>query len=345
MTQFWKQAIQIAAAGEPALFATVMSVHLQVPMTTKPGAHIIVMASEVLGSLDGGAIDAIAVPLLISDLDRDAFVMRFDVPAETATAHGLLHGGTIELIVHPLSALPAGMFETVASAIEGGETVAIVTPLHGDQGPRPGKPVLIGIGSGMDTDMESPIKAAVEQGIAAGKSFLSESGPDAAFIDVARPADHLVIFGTTVVAKALCRLAPGAGFRITLVDDTGLATPDGFPDAETIVHGDDPVETLACLPLPGPTFVVLMSVGHEHDNPSLMRMLPRPLRYLGMLGSRTRVANSVVKLQEAGFSPEEIARLHAPIGLDISSDTPYEIAVSILAQLIKVRNTSVASSI
>jgi xanthine dehydrogenase accessory factor len=98
----------------------------------------------------------------------------------------------------------------------------------------------------------------------------------------------------------------------------------------------DPVETLLGLDLTPATFMVLMSGGHRMDMPAVQRLRGQPLRYLGMMGSHRRVATCVDTLSATGFTKDDLSTIHAPIGLNLSAESPFEIAVAILAQLIQV---------
>jgi xanthine dehydrogenase accessory factor len=156
---------------------------------------------------------------------------------------------------------------------------------------------------------------------------------------VIHPPERLVILGTTLVAESLCELASRAGFQVTLVDDTGYASPERYRGVTTIVRRSDPVEALLDSNLNATTWVVLMSVGHRLDIPAVQRLRGQPLRYLGMMGSRRRVATSVETLSAAGFTSEDVSRIQAPIGLNLGAESPFEIAVAILAQLIQVQHS------
>jgi xanthine dehydrogenase accessory factor len=141
----------------------------------------------------------------------------------------------------------------------------------------------------------------------------------------------------TPVAEALCGLASRSGFLVTLVDDTGYAMSERYPNAAAIVRDDDPVEALLALNLTASTYVVLMSVAHRLDMLAVQRLRRQPLRYLGRMGDRGWVAKCFATLADEGFTENELARLSAPIGLNLGAESPFEIAVAILAQLIQVR--------
>jgi xanthine dehydrogenase accessory factor len=96
-------------------------------------------------------------------------------------------------------------------------------------------------------------------------------------------------------------------------------------------------EVASAVPLDGDTYVVIATRGHQHDVVLAGQLAPRPLRYLGMLGSRRKVAMTAKVLREWGVSEADVARIHAPVGISIGADTPEEIAVSVVAEMISVR--------
>jgi xanthine dehydrogenase accessory factor len=338
--QFWNEARRIMASGEPAVLATVMAVNRQVPRVSPPGTCLIVTATGTVGGLDGGAVDSLVVPFLQTTLSVAASLQTMVIPAEVAHRHGMLHGGTVELLVQPLSDFAPETLEEISSTLSSGERAVLVTPLrrHGDAD-RPGKPALVRQGVLIGDVEEAVLEAALEAVATAGRPAYWESAGSRAFINVVHPPERLVILGTTLVAEVLCELAGRAGFRVTLVDDTGCASPERYRSAAAIVRNDDPVEALLATDLTPATFVVLMSVAHRLDMPAVQRLRCHPLRYLGMMGNRGRVAKCFTALAADGFTTDDLARLHAPIGLNVGAESPFEIAVAILAQLIQVRRS------
>src|SRR5262245_29319567 len=147
MDEFWQRAAQISAAGEPAVLVTVMAVHRQVPKVSPPGTCMIVTPTEAIGRLDGGAVDSLVLPSLQSTLLAPAAVHAVTLPADVAHRNGMLHGGTVELLVQPLCDLGPGLLQEVSRALKHGQRVALVTPLpwHGRL-PGPSAPALVGQG-------------------------------------------------------------------------------------------------------------------------------------------------------------------------------------------------------
>jgi xanthine dehydrogenase accessory factor len=316
-----------------------MAVHRQVPKVSPPGACLIVAPTTTIGGLDDGAVDALVVASLQSALPAPAGVHEFTLPADVAHRSGMLHGGTVELLVQPLRDLGLGILQEVSCALERGRRVALVTSLRRDGDRlRPGAPALVGQGLRHGEIGGAVLEAALEALTLGRAPVYWETENACAFIHVVQPPERLIILGTTLVAELLCELASRAGFQITLVDDTDTATPERYRGVAAIVRDRDPVEALLGLDLSPDTCVVLMSVGHRLDMPAVQRLRGRPLRYLGMMGSRRRVATCFETLSTAGFTQEDVSRIQAPIGLNLGAESPFEIAVAILAQLIQVRH-------
>lgn len=151
------------------------------------------------------------------------------------------------------------------------------------------------------------------------------------------PLPRLVILGCGHVGQALAKLAHIAGWPITVVDDRpDFANVHLFPP-ETIVHCGDFLETVRSLHLAESDYVVIVTRGHQYDRICLEALHGRVLAYLGMIGSRRRVRGLMEELIKVGFDDQWLASIHSPIGLNICAETPEEIAVSIMAEMIQVR--------
>jgi xanthine dehydrogenase accessory factor len=154
-------------------------------------------------------------------------------------------------------------------------------------------------------------------------------------IDPLAPSPRLFIIGAGHVGYQLARVAADVGFKIHVVDDREkFASAERFPNAELLV---EPIpEWLQRADLPPSAYVVVVTRGHQHDLEAMRALAARDLKYLGLIGSRAKVARIYEALLAEGMPPECLQRVHAPIGLDIGAVTPAEIAISILAELIAV---------
>lgn len=159
--------------------------------------------------------------------------------------------------------------------------------------------------------------------------------PECLFVDLIAPPTRLVIFGAGDDAQPLVRLARELGWQITVADPrASFATGERFPDADALVVSG--AEDLVAKVAPGAdTLAVVMTHRYVHDVPILRHLLPLPLAYLGLLGPKKRAKKILADLEAAGMviSPEQHARLHAPVGLDLGADSPEQVALSILAEM------------
>jgi xanthine dehydrogenase accessory factor len=151
-------------------------------------------------------------------------------------------------------------------------------------------------------------------------------------------APHLIILGAGHVGRALSKLAHFAGFRVTVADDRAeYANTEHFPEAQDLVVGSFE-RVFDGLPVEEQTFVVVATRGHNHDIDAVKAALKTKAGYIGLLGSGRKKALLTRKLGEEGFTGADISRVIIPVGLDIGSVSPEEIAVSIMAQIIRQRS-------
>jgi len=156
------------------------------------------------------------------------------------------------------------------------------------------------------------------------------------FLRVYSPRLRLVIVGAVHIAQPLAAMARAAGLDVVVVDPRkAFATTDRFPEIQLLHQW--PEEALGELNLDQRTAVVTLTHDPKLDDPGLLAALPSPAFYVGALGSRRTQARRVERLREAGLTAEQVARIHGPIGLDLGGETPSEIAVAILAEIIATR--------
>ena len=157
------------------------------------------------------------------------------------------------------------------------------------------------------------------------------------YIDPIESSPHLYLVGGGHVAFHLARLASTVGFRVHVVDDREkFASKERFPEAVETAVNDIP-EWLETTEIPPHAYVVILTRGHRHDLDALRALATRPFRYLGLIGSKAKVARLHDALRHEGVEIEAPERLHAPVGLDIGAVSPEEISVSILAELIATK--------
>ncbi len=157
------------------------------------------------------------------------------------------------------------------------------------------------------------------------------------FVESYLPPPSLVVIGAAHIAIPLTQMAQGLGFDVTLIDAREwFLTEERFPHvARRILAWPD--KGLAQVPLDTETYLVILSHDPKFERPALMYALPFPLRYIGAIGSRKTHADRIATLRAEGVGEDDLARIHAPIGLDIGAVTPEEVAISILAEMLAVR--------
>ncbi len=180
---------------------------------------------------------------------------------------------------------------------------------------------------------------AAEELLWAERSETREAGETKLFVDVVAPAPRLVVFGAVAYAAALCRLAKAAGWRPFVCDPRSqFATPERFPDAEEVIAAwpDDAFARLGGIDRA--TYVAVLTHDPKLDDAALSIALRSEAPYVGAMGSRRAQAQRRERLTAAGVDEELIDRIAAPIGLDLGAVSPEETALSIMSEVVAVRN-------
>lgn len=269
-----------------------------------PGARMLVEKKGwAFGTVGGGKVEHEAVLLAGSVVEKEGFFLRdFALRNQEAADLGMVCGGDVRLLFQHMGPEEAGFCLSALEKIASGESAFWVTNLR------------------------------------TGAMELTEQDPedDACFGQRISGGGRTYVFGGGHVAQALVPLLSKADFQpVVLEDRKEFASPALFPDAREVRLVD--FQRLEALPVDQEDDVVIMTRGHVHDQAVLSQMLKTPAGYVGMIGSRSKRAHVYANLAQEGFSQEDIARVHSPIGLPIQAETPFEIAVSITAELIQSR--------
>ena len=178
-----------------------------------------------------------------------------------------------------------------------------------------------------------PLAELLDKQLRMGKSGSVEHEGAAYFLTVQAPPARLVIIGAVHVSQALAEMARMVDFDVTIIDPrTAFATPERFPNVRVVAEWPD--KALSEGGLDRYTAVAALTHDPKIDDPALSLALKAECFYIGALGSRKTHAKRVERLTAAGFTPDQIARIHAPIGLDIGAVSPAEIAVSVLGEVV-----------
>jgi xanthine dehydrogenase accessory factor len=193
-------------------------------------------------------------------------------------------------------------------------------------------------GSLGDGGLDGAARAAAEELMWGERSELREHDGVSLFVDVTAPAPRLIIFGAIDYSAALCELARAAGWRPYVCDPrSAFATKQRFPAAEQVVV-EWPREALERLRIDRATYIAVLTHDPKLDDAALTIALRSEAAYVGAMGSRRAQADRRERLLQAGLGEDELSRLAAPIGLDLGATSPEETALSILAEVVAVRN-------
>jgi xanthine dehydrogenase accessory factor len=179
---------------------------------------------------------------------------------------------------------------------------------------------------------KDPLKDLLEKHIRSGKSGMEETPSGKVFLTVYVPPPRLVITGAVHISQALAPVAKLLDYDVIIIDPrTAFASPERFPDVKLLAQWPD--EALPPLNIDRFTAFVALTHDPKIDDPALIHVLSKDCFYIGALGSRKTHARRLERLKAQGIGDNELARIHAPIGLDIGAISPPEIAVSIMAQI------------
>jgi len=179
---------------------------------------------------------------------------------------------------------------------------------------------------------KDPLRETIEKRVRMAKSGMEETPEGRVFLTVYVPSPRLVITGAVHISQALAPMGQLLGYDVTIVDPrTAFASIERFPDVKVVAEWPD----VALPPLNIDQYTAFVALTHDPkiDDPALLHALKRDCFYIGALGSRKTHAKRVARLKEAGLTDLDIARIHAPIGIDIGAISPPEIAVSIMAEI------------
>lgn len=332
---------RLAAAGQPAAVAVIVEARGTTPRL--PGARLLVGPDgRTLGSIGGGQPEATAVAVarqVISDgLPRRLTGLRFHC--------GQADAGDVDVLVAPLG--DALLAREMLAAWERREPLAVATLVSAPEAraedvgrtlvATPGR--LAGsLGNPeLDRAVAARLRSLLEsrEGARPGRATCLAVGRAEVLIERPEPIPTLVIAGAGHVGRALARQARLLGFAVVVVDDRPeLLAPDTGLEADRVVVAEPGAGIASLRPDPW-TYVVLVGPTHAHDAAGLRAAVGGEAAYVGMIGSRTKVRTIFEQLLAEGVDPARLARVHAPIGLRLGAETPEEIALAILAEVLLV---------
>ncbi|MEW5910173.1 MAG: XdhC/CoxI family protein, partial [Thermodesulfobacteriota bacterium] len=297
------------------------------------------------GTIGGGRMEFLLIEKAKEMIPKkESAILKLSLTGSDVLKSEMLCGGRVEIFLEPLSSEHPGVreiFSKIVETVKSGKRCRFLSEVaEGIRANEGGFRAVIdengsitGTLSGLDIERLTP--------------FLKTDSPQLLkikglerniFVETIRPADTVYIFGGGHISKFLSPLAVLIGFRVVVIDDRPeFADPERFPEADEVVVSSfsESFRSLQILPS---SYVVIVTRGHIHDREVLRMALEKKPGYIGMIGSTRKRDKIYSSLKKEGFSKEMLDAVHCPVGLMINALTPEEIAVSIVAQLIEVKN-------
>jgi xanthine dehydrogenase accessory factor len=351
MKDVFEEALRLMAVGEDAALSTIVSSKGSLPMSKK--AKMLVTADgTIIGTVGGGCLEADvwaeARDVMESGLSS---IQQFILTEKHAGENGLNCGGNVEIFTEPLkNADSSELFAEIAGIRERRESAVLATRVS--SGESSASKLLVRedgstMGSLGDPAAELAVMKILDDLGRIPEDLLEvlevgegpDGSPQKVFIESICPEPTLYLFGGGHVSFAIARIAATVGFRIVVVDDRPMfANKERFPMADETLTFDLDV-AFDQLKIDDLAYLCAVTRGHQHDKPIVRQAVKTDAAYIGMIGSRRKIALMWNDLEAEGIPTALLDRVHAPVGLDIGADNPEEIAVSIVAELINVRRS------
>jgi xanthine dehydrogenase accessory factor len=286
------------------------------------------------GTVGGGCVEAEVWQAAKNVAKTQAVkILHYRMDGKTVENEGMICGGNVDIFLEPIHERYRTLYAEVRDFEKRGKNALIVTRYSEDSFH---KSLVREDGSFAGDDPEEPAGRSLQ-------SYLSEKRPITSEGTVIEPivsSSLLYLFGAGHVSQYVSRVAAMVDFNIVVIDDrSDFANDERFPEAQEIII-DDFLNVFDRLTFHGNEYVAILTRGHKHDALVLEEVMKKPTRYVGMIGSKRKTKLILDHLKEKGFEENALKSVHAPIGLGIEAETPQEIAVSIVAEMIKVRRTA-----
>ncbi|MCZ6530955.1 MAG: XdhC family protein [Chloroflexi bacterium] len=296
---------------------------------------------EIAGSVSGGCVESAVAEVGLQVLKSGSpQLLHFGVADETAWSVGLACGGSLDVFVERLD---PKQFEFLKGLLISEVPAASVTIVRGPDADV-GRKITLSTSDpsarygSLDSGSDDPT---VELALQVTEPSLHELEPEGlqAFVDLMPPPPTLIVVGGNQIAIGLSKLAKTMDMRTVIVDPRrAFATKDRFPEVDQLLQAW-PAKAFESVPLTASTAVVMLTHDPKIDEPALELALSSPAFYVGALGSKRTQAKRRERLKERGLSEVDIDRLHGPVGLELGADTPDEIALSIMAEIVASRHS------
>jgi len=340
MNSIYTEAAGLCAAGTPFVWAVIISQDGSTPRSA--GSRMLILQDSIVSTIGGGAMEGSVIQVAREQVMADGKprVLRYDMSGTEAATAGLICGGVCEVLLACMEPQYQDVFEAAAKAEQDGAPAWLFYVL--DENEDSTLPFQLCINVNCERIVGSfrgnqkfvrdmllnPIRVAIHGDSVDGVRYL---------VDDVGSAPRMWLFGAGHVSCEVARIAVGCGFNVTVIDDReDFCNRTRFPDCDCVVIDD--FQQMPDFPADGNSYVIIMTRGHAYDKDVLRWALGKRPFYLGMIGSKTKRDALYKKLhEEEGFPMEQLQAVKCPIGLTISAETPPEIAVSVMAEVIQTR--------
>ena len=351
MKDVFTEALDLISAGEKAAMSTIVSSKGSLPMSKK-AKMLVKPDGKIVGTVGGGCLEADVWAEARHVMETgESTLQKFILTEKHAGENGLNCGGNVEIFTEPLYPGKADeMLSEIVEIVLRRDSAVLATLVSGGEiGDRSAKLLVRSNGSTGGSlgyvEVDERVVAEVAELGSIPESLLKvievEVGTETVqvFLESICPAPTLYIFGGGHVSYAISQIANSVGFRIVVIDDRPMfANKERFPMADETLTLE--METaLDHLEIDDLSYIVAVTRGHQHDKPVIEQAVKTNAAYVGMIGSRRKIALMWKDLEAEGTSRKQLEAVYAPIGLDIGADTPEEIAVSIVAELVRIRRS------
>jgi xanthine dehydrogenase accessory factor len=337
MDEVMRALLDLLEQGGTVVLATILTQEGSAPRSA--GSRMLLVAGEpdrtaiAAGTVGGGLVEARVMAAGAEVLHGGGRrVVSFDLTGELAAGADMICGGRLRVLLERMDAADLPLLRHLAEAVEDGGRCLRLVPL--DEGP-----VALLLPEGVCGAMPAPMleRAARQAGEAAASTLAFDFAGRFYALDPYAAEPPLFIFGAGHVSRPTAQMAALCGFAVTVLDDRAeFASAERFPSARRVVTPSY-AEAFGTLRVGAGAYVVIVTRGHVHDAEVLAQALRTPARYIGMIGSRRKRDAIYARLRGEGATDADLARVRCPVGLPIGAETPEEIAVSIVAELIQAR--------
>jgi xanthine dehydrogenase accessory factor len=289
---------------------------------------------KTFGTVGGGLLEAGAYKEALMIMRKDV-VKTFTVSmnADKINSKDMLCGGNVKILLEPMTMKYYDVYRQIGATQTNRQRGLVLTGFDRN---ILTKTILDKDGNVTGDMLDSAIINQTKELLHGKKPILIRGY----FADPIRASFPLYIYGAGHVSQYISKIAKLADFHITIIDDRKeFANGERFPDADTIIVSKIQ-DAFYCLDFTGDEYVVIVSRSHEQDTQILEEALKHKTKYVGMIGSKRKIKIITDTMKQKGFDDVAIGNVHAPIGIPIDAETPQEIAISIVAELVAVKNRS-----